>query len=319
MRFTTSGDLRRVDLSPFVELLPALREEWAGLKFDRDGQVLNALSGEPVTSFALVEGRHRQPGAQYRATVMTPKYDLPDSRRAEFEEELRNLSRRNADQEAWDDHVARRSQASVRVGTEVQLLTARLREDSSRRLRFSLSGQQERWTVDVDLESGRLPRIRISATLDLTAQLEDDGVPGCLSSFLGGIGKGAGTVDLATTERDGRAVEMEGRANRFRGSLQVDVRTSASKWAIDGRGTLGARGMARPILWFAGRRIRRSIEKSLADFWLESEAKMNDLDRGIRRLRAAIAEEGGAAPLVRRSLWDENYDPGLDKPRHHDQ
>jgi hypothetical protein len=312
VRFITSGDLRRVDLSPFVELLPALRDEWAGLKFDSGGQVLNALSGEPVTSFALVEGRHRQPGAQYRATVTTPKYDLPDSRRDEFEEESRKLSQGTADQAAWNDHFARRRQASVRVGTEVQLLTARLREDNSRRLWFSVSDQQERWTVDVDLEHGRLPRIGISGTLDLTAQLKADGAPGCLSSLLGGIGQGAGTVDLGATERDGRAVEVEGSANRFRGSLHVDVRTSASEWAIDGQGVLGARGMARPILWFAGRRIRRSIEKSLSDFWSESESKVNDLDRGIQRLQAAIAEEGGAAPFVRRALWDENFDPDLD-------
>ncbi len=312
VRFTTSGELQRIGLSPIVDLLPALREEWAGLKFGRDGQLINALTGRPVTSFALRDGEHRQLGARYRATVTTPKYELPEDRRAEFENESRELSERNAMQEAWNDHFARRREASIQVGTKENLLMATLREDNSKRLSFLVSDEHQRWTVEFDVEHERLPKIGISGTIDLTAQLKADGTPGCLSTILGGTGVGAGTVDLAAAERGGRAVDAKGRANRFGGSLMVEVRASASKWAIDGRGVLGARGIARPILWFAGRRIRRSIEKSLAEFWSVSASHMSDLDRELQRLRAAIAKEGGTAPFVRRALWDEDFDPGLD-------
>ncbi len=299
-------------MSPIVDLLPALWEKWGGLEFDRDGQVLNSLTSEPLASFALVDGRHRQPGARYRATITTPKYDLPEGRRAEFEKESRKLSQRNAKQEEWSDHFARRREASVQVGTEEQLLTLTLRDDNSRRLAFGVSDETEHWTVDVDLEHGRLPSVQVSGTLDLTARLKADGTPGCLSGILGGTGVGTATVDLATVERGGSLVVAEGRATRFRGNLGVDVRTSATTWSIEGTFVLRARGLARPILWFAGRRMRRSIDQSVAEFWSDSESHVRELDRQVQRLRAAIAEEGGSAPFVRRSLWDDGFDPGLD-------
>lgn len=312
MKFTTSGQLRRLDLSPIVDLLPALLEEWGGLQFDRDGQVLNPLTGESLASFALVDGRHRQPGARYRATITTPKYDLPEDRRAEFEEESRKLSQRSAKQDAWNDHFARRREASVQVGTGEQVLTLTLRDDNSRRLAFGVSGETEHWTVDLGLERGRLPSVQVSGSLDLTAILRADGNLGCVSGILGGTGAGTATVDLATMERDGSFLVADGRANRFRGALGFDVRTSATTWSIEGTFVLRARGLARPILWFAGRRIRRSIEESVAEFWTDSESHVAELDGEIQRLRAAIVEEGGSAPFVRRSLWDDEFDPDPD-------
>jgi hypothetical protein len=302
-------------LSPVVELLPPLREEWAGLEFDPGGRLLNGLTREPVASFALLDGRHRQAGARYRTTITTPKYDLPEERRAEFEKESRKLSQRNAKQEAWSDHFARRRAASIQVGTEEQLLTLTLRDDSSRRLAFAVSDETEHWTVEVDLEHGRLPKVHISGTLDLTARLKADGTPGCLSGIFGGTGAGTASLDLATVERDGSLLVAEGQANRFKGNAGIDVRTSPTTWAVDGKGVLRARGLARPIMWFAGRRVRRSIDESLAEFWTDSESHMRDLDREIQRLRAAVTEEGGAAPFVRRALWDEDFDLGLDSVR----
>lgn len=311
VRFTTSGQLRRIDVSPVVDLLPALREEWAGLQFDRDGSLVNPLTLTPVRSVSLLDGRHRHVGARYRVTVTVPKLDLPDDRRAEFEKESQKLSRRNAKQDAWDEHFARRREASVQVGTDERLLTATLREDNSRTLALTLTDEHEHWTVAVDIEHGRLPSVSIRGTLDLAALLEAQGTPGCLAGILGGTGEGTGIVDLATLERDGRVIYAQGHANRFRVSLHLEVRTSATQWMLDGRGVLRARGLARPILWFAGRRIRRSMDHSLAEFWSTSESRMREVDLEMHRLRSAIEEEGGQASFVRRMLWDEDFDPGL--------
>ncbi len=307
--------MRRIDLSPVVDLLPALREEWVALEFDRDGQVVNPRTGEPVTSFALLEGRHREPGARYLARITTPTYDLPEERRAEFERESLDLRQRNANHEAWLDHFARRREASVQVGTEERSRTLILREDNSWRLTFGVSDEPGHWTIDVEIRHGRLPHVEISGSLDLTARLEAERTPGCLARILGGTAAGTATLDLAAVERTGSLITAEGNANRFTGKIGVDVRTGARTWSIKGTGVLRARGLARPILWFTGRRIRRRINEALAKFWSDSESHVGAVDRQIRGIRTAIADEGGATAFVRRSLWDDEFDPGLDWER----
>lgn len=302
-------------MSPAIDLLPALRDEWASLQFGRDGALVNPLTQEPVSSVLLLDGRHRQPGARYRITVTTPKLDLPEERRAEFEKESRKLSQRNARQDAWNDYFARRREASAQVGTDEHRLTATLRDDTPQTLAFTLADDSEHWTVEVDIEHRRLPIVCLSGTLDLTAVLEADGTPGCVAGILGGAGDGTATFDFATLESDGRSIDAHGRANRFRGSLHLETRTSATQWALVGKGALHPRGLARPILWFAGTRIRRSIHHSLAEFWTEGEFWMRQLDAEMHRLRAAIEEEGGPGPFVRRALWDDDFDSGLDSLR----
>lgn len=319
MRFTTSGALGRLEVSPVVDLLPALREGWANLQFDRDGSLFNSLTQTRVPSVSLVEGRHRQVGARYRAMFTTPKLDLPEDRRAEFEEESRQLSQRNANQDAWNQHHARRREASVQVGTDEHLLTVTLREDSSRTLAFTLSDETEYWAVEVNIEHGRLPSVSTTGTVDLTALLKADDTPGCLAGILGGTGGGTGTLDLATLERNGRVLDAQGRANRFRGTLRLDVRTSARQWVIDGHCVLRARGLGRPVLWFFRRRMRRSIDHSLAEFWSDAESRMRDLDRELDLLRSAIEKEGGPDRFIRRALWDDDFDPGLQSLRSHDK
>lgn len=315
MRFETAGELPRLDLAPIVDLLPALRAEWSELRFDAAGRLVNPLTGGTVDALALLGGRHRQPGAVYRLTVTLPKLELPDERRAEFEKEARKLSRRNAKQAQWDEHFARRRGASVQVGTEQEHVRATLREDDSRRLACSVSDEDEHWALDIVLEHGLLPKIDLDGRVDLTASIKANGTPGCLATFLGGTGDGSAVLDLGTLERSGRVIEAAGRANRFRGSAELDVQASATRWVVTGDGRLRARGLGRFVLWFAGRPIRRSVDQSLREFWASGESQAAELEKEISQLRAAVEEEGGAAPFVRRALWDDDFDPGLDSFR----
>ena len=69
MRFSTSGSLRRLDVSLLVDAVGPLRAEWAALRFDADGNLVNPVSGAPIDTIRLLEGRHRAEGARYELTV----------------------------------------------------------------------------------------------------------------------------------------------------------------------------------------------------------------------------------------------------------
>jgi hypothetical protein len=308
VRFESSGDLRRLDLTSVVGLLPALRDEWAGLQFDRDGRLLNPLTGDTAAALTLVGGRHRQPGATYRITVTSPKLELPQGRRAEFEAEARELTRHRAQAEQWKEHAARRREASVQVRTQQEHFAASVREDNAHRLAFSVSDEPTTWTVDVDVEHGRLPKVDLDGQIDLTAVIQADGTPGCLAGLLGGTGRGAAVLELGALERGGQVVRANGRANRFRGSAKVDMQASATTWTVAGTGSLRARGLGRLVLWLAGRRIRGSIDRSVAELWTKGETRTIEMEQQLSRLRDAIETDGGSAPFVHRAIWDKGFD-----------
>jgi hypothetical protein len=74
LKVTTSGVLRRIDLAPAIDLLPALFQEWDDLQFDHAGQVVDAPVGSAISQLLLIEGRHRQPGARYEVTTDQPVF-----------------------------------------------------------------------------------------------------------------------------------------------------------------------------------------------------------------------------------------------------
>lgn len=315
MRVETSGELRRLDLSPLIELLPPLWDEWANLQFDRKGALVNPMSSVTVDGLALVSGRHRQKGAVYRATISTPKLELPETRQAEFAKEADKLSRRRASQEQWAEHLERKRAASEQVGVDHEHVRATLTEDSSRALAFTAAAEGKAWTLDVEVLRQRLPRIKLEGRIDLTATFKAEGTPGCLAALFGGSGRGTADVDLARLDNGGRLVEAEGRANRLRGDARIDVHPSLSRWKVEGRLGVRARGLARPLLWFGGGRLRRGMERSYSEAWASSEEAVNELAAGLEELRRSITAEGGAAPFVHRALWDDDFDGGLDQLR----
>ena len=298
-----------MDLTPIVDVLPALREEWAGLQFDGSGTLVSPLSGDAVPALRLVAGRHRQPGATYRITVTSPKLELSEARRREFDDEAQKLTRDRATSEQWRSHAARRREASVQVGTRQEHFEATLHDDNQRRLKFSVSDEPATWTLDVEIEHGRWPKVDLNGRIDLSAVLRADGTPGCLAGFLGGTGRGSAVLELAALERGGQAIRAEGRANRFRGSAKANIRASATKWILDGTGSLRARGLGRLVLAFAGRRVRDGINGSIDEFW--TKARTNEWEQHLSQLRDQVDATGGPGPFVRRAIWDRDFNQGF--------
>lgn len=274
MKVETTGDLRRVDLSPIVELWPALLDEWASLQFDEDGgdgvggvggAARNPLTGAADPALSLRGGRHRQAGAVYGITVDGERYE------------------------------------------------AALVDDDHRRLRFAIRPASERWTAMATIEHRPgLPTVEIDGQADLSATLRDDKAPGCLTAAFGGPGTVEAVIDGGALERSGRTVELDGRGYRLRGRGRVEVEVAGNRrWTVDGHGVLRGRGLARPLLWIFGGRIRRSLDRNLATAWASSESLMTDVEQDLVRLRVAIDTEGGAAPFVRRALWDDDFELDL--------
>lgn len=311
VKVATHGELQRVDVAAALELLPSLREEWARLQFASEGGLINPLTGEVVPVMALIGGRHRQPGAAYRVTVASPKLHLPEGRRGEFAKESKRLARRNAKQEQWDEHHLRRREASVQVGVIEEHYSVVLEEDTVGRVAFSVSDDAEQWRVRVEVEDEPWPKVHFSGDIDLTAMWRAEGTPGCVAGLLGGTGSATATFDTAPLHRGGQLLEMEGRANRFRGRLRLEIEHTSPRWVGAGEATLRAVGLARPVLWFAGRRVNARIARSLKEFWTAAERAAADLEGHMCRLRAGVAREGSEALFVRRFLWDSSFDRRL--------
>lgn len=312
MRFETSGELLRLDLDPVAELVPAMRDEWAGLRFDERGRLVNPVTGDALDAVALVDGRHRQVGATYRITVTSPTLDLPPDRRTAFEREARRLGRRNTSAEQWREHAARRRDALVPVGSKQARYFATIREDNGHKLAVTVSHERRRWTVEADVEHlVGLPKVALRGHVDLTGWLKDEGMPRLLAAILGGKAHATVTVGPEALERGGALLEAEGSANRFGGEARLDSRTSMTAWHLSGNSTIRTRGLGRLVLRLAGRRVRDRIEQSVADFWASSDATMRSVQEELLSLRAATDVEGGPAPFARRLLWDRNFDPGL--------
>lgn len=312
MRFETAGQLRKLDLEPLPGLVGALRDEWAGLRFDPGGPAVNPLTGAVVEAFALVRGRHRSPGAVYRVTITVAVSELPDDRRAAFDEEAAALVRRDAPQEQWSDHHDRRRAASVQVGTDQTIVDATLVEDRAGRLAFTVADESGHGTGEVVVGEGPLPAVTVDGRVDLTALLRAEQVPGCVTALFGGAGRAAAALDLAALDRGGRFVDASGRSRWFRGRGHLDLDSAATTWSVSGSADLRARGLGRPALWVAGAYLRRSVRRSLAELWASSDQWGAELEQDLARLRATVAREGGPEPFVRRWLWDEHFAPGIE-------
>ncbi|WP_166355623.1 hypothetical protein [Phytoactinopolyspora limicola] len=78
MRLQTTGNVQRLDLAGVLDLIPALVNEWADLRFDESGAVVHPDTREPQPQLTLREGRHRTPGTRYdlRFPTVRPTPDV---------------------------------------------------------------------------------------------------------------------------------------------------------------------------------------------------------------------------------------------------
>jgi hypothetical protein len=307
MKVRTSGTLRRIDLQPALACIPALLAEWAELRFDRSGMMLNPLTGEPQRAFKLVAGRHRRPGARYEVTTEAPVYDLPEHLKAGFNLEWQRLRREGVGFSSPESEnlLRRQREASVQVGTTTSTIVATLTHDDGKRLAASVTEPGGFWTVDASFIRERQPALSLDeGRLDLTTMLRKNAVPGCLARLLGGVGAGRANLDLAALDgHGGPLLVADARVSRFRGNVTANVRPARRDWQVAATLTVKARGLARPVLWIFGKRLRRTLDEAFDTFWTDSPRRIDELEDTLRKLSADADQAGGLGDLIRRELW----------------
>ncbi|MBC9226854.1 hypothetical protein GL325_10990 [Aeromicrobium sp. 636] len=308
MRFSTSGTVRRIDLTLVSTVVNTLRDEWAGLTFGPDGALLNPITGEPFRDLVLADGRHRTPGARYELITRTPVLEADPEKLRVLNAEMLDGKDINADID-WETYAARIGAISVQTGTTESTTSVTLIADDSRHLAFSVADPAGVWSLEVDVVHGKLPRVDVTGRHDATAMIAAEGAPGCLARLFGGIATGTASIDLATLEQRGRTTlaEASGRFNRFRGDGSVDLKTSARAWDVTAGATVRARGLGRPLLWFFGSRVRRAFAEAAADFWDRVPLRMDEIETALRELADLAQSEGGVDRVVHHTLWEDGY------------
>ncbi|MFC5676576.1 hypothetical protein [Aeromicrobium endophyticum] len=280
MRLTTSGSIPRFDHSLLVEALVPLREEWAALRFDSAGLVVNPVTGTSVDTLRLVEGRHRSPGARYEIVTRTPAI--------------------HSDPQRPDDIGT----PTGEVVETVSQLT--LRSDDARALAVTLADRTGLWTIDVDVVHGRIPRVDLTAQADATAMLIEGGAPRWLARRVGGDATGNATIDLATFEHRTTSTffDGEGRLRLVHATGSATVTPTPAAWDVVASADLGGKGLGRLALRLFGTRIQRSFDTSAAAYWRGLPETVGPTQTLLSQLRTVVDGEGGVAPLLHLALWD---------------
>jgi hypothetical protein len=280
MRLSTSGSIPRFDHSLLVEALVPLREEWAALRFDSAGMVVNPVTGASLDTLRLVEGRHRSPGARYEIVTRTPGIHADPQRPEEI---------------------------GTPTGEVVQTINEfTLRSDDQRALAVTLADRTGLWTVDVDVVHGRIPRIYLVARADATAMLTDGGAPRWLAKRVGGDATGRATIDLATFEQRTTSTffDGEGRLRLVHAKGSATVTPTPAAWDVAAIADLDGKGLGKLALRLFGKRIHRSFDASAAAYWRRLPESVGPTQTMLRQLRTVVDGEGGVAPLLHLALWD---------------
>jgi hypothetical protein len=303
MRLTTAGEVRRIDLRRAIDLVPVAVAVWSEVEFDADGRAIDPRTGLGDPALVLVEGRHRQVGARYEVTVEAPRTELPADVKASFDEERVEAVKLKFSDPRWEDFRAREQAAKVWVGIDRTTVSVRLRHDDGRRLSVTVDDETGTWTVDVDLHLGRQPKVEATLNVDLTATMRAAGSGGCPSRVMGGPLVATATVDLSALDVPGGELAVaDGSANRFRAAGRAEVRTGQDTWSVTARGSVGARGLGRPVLWIFGWYARWLVNKGLTEAWATADARIDELDRLLADL-AARTEADGPEHVLRQALW----------------
>ena len=280
MRLSTSGSIPRFDHSLLVEALVPLREEWAALRFDSAGLVVNPVTGGSLDTLRLVEGRHRSPGARYEIVTRTPAIHADPQRPEEI---------------------------GTPTGEVVETVNQfTLRSDDARTLAVTLADRTGLWTVDVDVVHGRIPRIDLTARADATAMLVEGGAPRWLARRVGGDATGRATIDLATFEHRTTSTffDGEGRLRLVRAAGSATVTPTPAAWDVVASADLTGTGLGRLALRLFGQRIRRSFDTSAAAYWSGLPESIGPTQTMLGQLRTVVDGEGGVGPLLHLALWD---------------
>ncbi|MEO8692346.1 MAG: hypothetical protein ABI658_02455 [Acidimicrobiales bacterium] len=233
MKVTTSGVLRRIELTSAIDLLPALFQQWNDLQFDDTGRVVDAPAGCPIAKLLLVEGGHRQPGARYEVTMEQPIFATlthDDSRRivAMIGDERRRWTA--------DVEIARERLPTIDLTLRVDTAAAASSDANPGRIDRLLGGRGA-GQVRIDLRTiegnggtlvdarGRVNRFRISGRGDVDTDPASWDVEAALSV----AGRGLGTVVMLLASRRLRRY-FTGRFQQF--WLTADSRITRAESAL---------------------------------------------------------------------------------------
>ena len=303
MRLSTSGSIPRFDHSLLVDALVPLREEWAALRFDAAGDVVNPVTGASLDVLRLLEGRHRVAGARYRTTIRTPVMAPdPDGQQA-LDAEM--LGRPDVD---WDEYGRRLAAISAPTGEIDESTTVfTLRGDDGRALSITLTDPAELWIVDVDIVHGRIPRVDITARADATAMMTTGGAPRWIARRVGGDASGSATIDLATFEQRGGTGTFatgEGRLKLVRAAATATVSPTPATWDVVATADVTGRGLGRLALRLFRARLQRSFDEAAATYWGGLPRTVVGLQEFMRQLQTVVDGEGGIAALIHVGLWE---------------
>ncbi len=302
MRLTTSGSIPRFDHSLFVEALVPLREEWAALRFDAAGHVVNPVTGRSSDALQLVEGRHRVAGARYETVVRTPVTAADPERKQALDAEM--LGTPDVD---WTEYGRRLHEISAPTG-EIDESIGRftLRGDDARTLAITLADPTELWSVDIDLLHGRIPRVEVVGRADATAMMVAGDAPRWLARRVGGDASGSATIDLATFERrdTGTFADGEGRLKLVRGAATATVTPTLASWDVAASADVTGKGLGRLALRLFRSRIQRSFDTAAATYWSGLPDTVASLREYLRQLQAVVDGEGGLDALIHLALWE---------------
>jgi hypothetical protein len=303
MRLSTSGSIPRVDHTLLVDALVPLREEWAALRFDAAGDVVNPVSGASLDGLRLLEGRHRVAGARYQVTIRTPVVAPdPDGQQA-LDAEM--LGRPDVD---WDEYGRRLAALSAPTGRIDESITGfTLRGDDGRALSVTLTDPAGLWIVDVDILHGRIPRVEITARADATAMLTTGGAPRWIARRVGGDASGSAAIDLATFEQRGGTstfADGEGRLKLVRATATATVAPTPDTWDVVATADVTGKGLGRLALRLFRSRLQRSFDTAAASYWTGLPDTMVALRQFERQLRTVVDGEGGIAALIHVGLWE---------------
>jgi hypothetical protein len=245
--------------------------EWANLRFDASGAVIDPITGGSRRGLRLTEGRHREPGSRYAAIIETPSDELPE-------------------------------------GPRTVLVV--LNQDDDRLLGATVIDERQGWAADVEIHHGPLPHVDVTGRLDLAALLEDERTPGWLARLFGRTATGRAALDLAALDEHGATLlDADARTRRFRGRARLGVDSSITTWAVEGHLALRGRGLGRLVLLVAGSPIRRRVDAAMQGFWERSGQWVTQVEKDLVEVASLVEGEGGAGPFVRRALWDPHFDP----------
>lgn len=271
MRLGTRGSVRRIDLSPALDLIGPLLREWANLRFDASGAVIDPTTGGSRRNLRLTEGRHREPGSRYAAIIETPSEELPE-------------------------------------GPRTVLVV--LNQDDAWLLGATFIDERLGWAADVEVHHGPLPHVDVTGRLDLAALLEDESTPGWLARLFGKTATGRAALDLAALDEHGDTLlDADARTSRFRGRARLGVDSSITTWAVEGRLALRGRRLGRLVLLVAGLPIRRRVDAAMQHFWKRSGQWVTQVEKNLVEIASLVEGEGGPGPFVHRALWDPHFDP----------